>query len=224
MYLNHDSGVATFELEVPVSANGYQVIWPEVGKDGIASLDPNSPHAMAFLRAKPGSKEVLQRIRLTRSIWRDLVVVNNLLHVATPAKIRSQLVAFCDKYGLPYFGVGDIEKDPAEVCAVHLLREARLLSEAIEQSGEGGIQYPLHMINRFNETACIRMDEIEGDMTVTVSDPIVAAWLDLKTRVFEPKPPCRFCGGLNVARGGAGFCSSHCSNRWHKAKARGKIK
>lgn len=224
MQLSHDKEIISLELKVPVSTTGYQVIWPKVGKDGIASLDPNSPHAMAFLRAKPDAKNVLKEIRLTRSIWRDLVVVNNLLRVATPMKIHSQLIAFCDNYGLPFFGVEGTVEDPTDVPVTYLLREAQLLSKFIEQAVDGNVQYPEGIISRFNVTASVKMSKTNDVVTVTVRDPIVAAWLDLKTRVLEPKPPCRFCGGLNVARGGAGFCSSHCSNRWHKAKARGQIK
>lgn len=217
MNLSHDKAVISFELEVSIASRGYRLI--ENPEQGIFAKDQN-----LFLQVEPGSEFEATRIRLTRSIWRDLVVIDNLRRVARPDKINRALIAFCENYGLSEFGVGGVVEEKLALPTTFLLNEARLISKAIKNANMGVIEFPPHLVHAINSRTVFEINEISTDTFIVFRDPILAAWFDLRTRNVDLKPPCRFCDGLNIARGDAGFCSSHCSNRWHKAKARGKIK
>lgn len=217
MYLNHDKRDVVFELEVSVASKGYRLV--EGRRQGIFVKDRNP-----FLQVKPGSEFVIKRIRLTRSIWRDLVVIDNLKRVARPDKINRALLGFCENYGLSEFGVGGVVEEQLAIPTTFLLNEARLISKAIKSATRGVIEFPPHLVDAINSRTVFEISEISTDTFIVFRDPILAAWFDLRTRNIDLKPPCGFCGGLNIARGDARFCSSHCSNRWHKAKARGQIK
>jgi len=212
------------ELEVWVCLAGYEMTAIDLPAGGIASLRTTSPEALPMVVPKDPEKMETRTITRISPIWRELVRLDNVRQVARQSKVHRMIVQFCEKYGMPCKGLIALRTPVKEALVVEIVDEARRIVVAIKNAEDGAVEVPEDVMDAFQDGITFRFDGTAGEMFLTFTNTLLAAWFSLINSRVCPERVCEFCQGVNVARAGSDFCTDYCRDKHHKMKMRKREK
>ena len=149
----------------------------------------------------------IQKLNLS-DIWKDLVRLENVAKVARKRKVESDIAKLKSQY--------------AGLDSEDLLYEASRMTQAIRKSKNGAPRIPADVVEAIEAGFTFSAHKDGNNYALRPSTPLVAAWYSLATTRFDGVPECDFCGGINVARAKARFCSEYCRDKFHKRETRSR--
>ncbi|MDA0892648.1 MAG: hypothetical protein O3C15_10065 [Proteobacteria bacterium] len=203
------------EARLLVCRDGYEAFGRRRAEGGLASL-PESSASINVVAAKTLNLEVVYELDASK-IWRSLIRIFNTSKVSGRPKVLSEVVRFCNQFGLPTLEPMKIRsKKLSSVCIDDLLLEAKRLSDAISLAGGGYVDAPDDVVKAFQLGSTVSMAGINGHQTLTIEGALLSAWFNLINSGPQEYRECEFCGGLNVSRAKSRFCTAPCRDRYHK--------
>lgn len=203
------------EARLLVCRDGYEAFGRRRAKGGLASLSESSA-SVKVVAAKTLNVEVVHELDASK-IWKALIRIFNTSKVSGTPKVLSEIVLFCNQFGLPALEPMKMHsKKLPSVCVDDVLLEAKRLSDAISLAKGGDVDAPDYVVKAFQLGSTVSMTGIGGHQTLTIEGALLSAWFNLINSGPQEYKVCEFCGGLNVSRAKSRFCTDPCRDRYHK--------
>lgn len=199
-----------------VCTDGYECFGRRRAAGGITREVDSVPGAVKVVAAKTQATHTVVVTRLSKP-WKSLVRIANISDVAGEAKVLSEIVSFCNQFGLPVLGKPKITpKASSGVLVTDVLHEAKRLSNSIRSAKGDFAEAPEDVVAAFQVGVTVSLGLTGGHQTLTFEGSLLAAWFGLVNTKLPNYKGCDFCRGVNVSRYKARFCSDFCRDSHHK--------
>lgn len=204
------------EARITVCPDGYECFGRRLLPGGIADFAGNRPGVEKVISPKT-DKIVERKITNLSKIWRSLIRIANITAVAGDAKIQSDVIRFCDEFGVPRFPEpSSSSTQENQILVSHVIEEAYIMRNAFSGADGNFIQGPKALDDAIKSEDFLRVAISGEHRSVDIEGALFGGWFDLINGLRAKPTACDFCGGLNVSRKKSRFCSDFCRDKHHK--------